>query len=38
MTIPLAEMDHIEQDTVYLKLDKHAVGELPSIPVRRVVW
>jgi ClpP class serine protease len=38
MTIPLAEIDHLEQDTVDLKLDKHAVGELPSIPVRRVVW
>ncbi len=38
VTIPVSEIDHIEQDTVYLKLDKHAVGELPSIPVRRVVW
>jgi sporulation protein YlmC with PRC-barrel domain len=35
VTIPVSEIDHIEQDTVYLKLDKHAVGQLPSIPVHR---
>ena len=31
VTIPVAEIDRIEDDVVYLKLDKHAVGELPSV-------
>jgi sporulation protein YlmC with PRC-barrel domain len=38
VTIPVSEIDHIEQDTVYLKLDKHGVGALPSIALRRRVW
>jgi sporulation protein YlmC with PRC-barrel domain len=36
VTIPVSEIDHIEEDVVYLKLDKRSVGELPSIPVRRL--
>jgi sporulation protein YlmC with PRC-barrel domain len=35
VTIPVSEIDHIEEDTVYLKLDKHSVEALPSIPVKR---
>ena len=35
VTIPAAQVDRIEQDTVYLKLDKKAVEALPSIPVNR---
>lgn len=38
VTIPVSEIDHIEQDIVYLKLDKHSVGELPSIALRRLLW
>jgi sporulation protein YlmC with PRC-barrel domain len=38
VTIPVSEIDHIEQDRVYLNLDKQAVGELPSIPIRRARW
>ena len=35
VTISLSEIDRVEDDVVYLKLDKAAVGRLPSIPVRR---
>lgn len=35
VTIPAAQIDHIEDDTVFLKLDKHAVASLPAMPVRR---
>ena len=30
VTIPVAEIDRIEDDVVYLKLDKHAVSQLPN--------
>jgi sporulation protein YlmC with PRC-barrel domain len=35
ITIPVSEIDRIEEDTVYLKLDKHEVEALPTIPVKR---
>ena len=35
VTIPVTEIDHIEDDWVYLKLDKHAVEHLPGIPIKR---
>jgi sporulation protein YlmC with PRC-barrel domain len=35
VTIPASQIDHIEDDTVFLKLDKHAVESLPAVPVRR---
>ena len=35
VTIPVAEIDRIDEDAVYLKLNKHQVGALPAIPVRR---
>jgi sporulation protein YlmC with PRC-barrel domain len=35
VTIPVAEIDRIEEDTIHLKLDKHAVERLPSSPVQR---
>jgi sporulation protein YlmC with PRC-barrel domain len=35
VTIPVSAIDRIEEDTVYLKLDKEAVESLPSEPVRR---
>jgi sporulation protein YlmC with PRC-barrel domain len=34
VTIPASEIDRIEKDSVYLKLDKAAVEALPSIPIR----
>lgn len=35
VTIPVSEIERIENYTVYLKLKKQAVKALPSIPVRR---
>ena len=35
VTIPIGEIDRIEIDTVYLKLDKEAVRALPAVPTRR---
>ena len=34
VTIPASDIDHIDKDTVYLKLDKKAVEALPAIPIR----
>jgi hypothetical protein len=34
VTIPVSHIDRIEEDTVYLKLDKHSVEALPAIPIR----
>ncbi len=35
VTIPVSEIDRIEEDDVYLKLDKHSIEALPAIPIRR---
>jgi sporulation protein YlmC with PRC-barrel domain len=35
VTIPVSQIDHIEEDSVYLKLDKHSIEMLPTIPVHR---
>lgn len=35
VTIALADIQRIEDDVVYLKLDKNALKELPSVSVRR---
>jgi sporulation protein YlmC with PRC-barrel domain len=35
VTIPIAQVDRIEKDTVYLKLDKQAIAALPTIPIHR---
>jgi sporulation protein YlmC with PRC-barrel domain len=35
VTIPVSEIDHVEEDIVFLKLDKQSIEALPSIPVRR---
>jgi sporulation protein YlmC with PRC-barrel domain len=35
VTIPLDQIDRVEDDVVYLKLSKEAVGELPGVPVHR---
>jgi sporulation protein YlmC with PRC-barrel domain len=35
VTIPVSEIDRIEEGTVYLKLDRKHVEALPTIPVRR---
>jgi hypothetical protein len=35
VTIPISKIDRMEENTVYLKLDKESVEALPTIPVRR---
>jgi sporulation protein YlmC with PRC-barrel domain len=35
VTIPVSQVDRIEEDTVYLKLDKHGIEALPALPIRR---
>lgn len=35
IAIPVSEIDHIEKDTVYIKLNKDQVANLPSLPVQR---
>jgi len=35
VTVPVSQIDHIEDNAVHLKLDKHSVEVLPSIPIRR---
>jgi sporulation protein YlmC with PRC-barrel domain len=35
VTISVSQIDRIEEDTVYLKLDKHSIEMLPTIRVRR---
>jgi sporulation protein YlmC with PRC-barrel domain len=35
VTIAVGEIDRIEEDEVYLKLDKHTIERLPAIPIRR---
>jgi sporulation protein YlmC with PRC-barrel domain len=34
VTIPISAIDHIEEDTVHLKLDKHDIERLPSVPLQ----
>jgi hypothetical protein len=35
MSIPVTQIDRIEADTIYLKLNKHAIGQLPPIAIQR---
>jgi sporulation protein YlmC with PRC-barrel domain len=35
VTIPVSAIDHLGEDTVYLKLDKQGIEDLPTIPIRR---
>ena len=35
VTIPVSEIDRLGEEAVYLKLDKEAIEELPTVPVRR---
>jgi sporulation protein YlmC with PRC-barrel domain len=35
VSIPLSAIDHIEEDTVHLKLSKSEIEALPAIPIRR---
>jgi hypothetical protein len=35
VSIPVGQVDHYKDNTVYLKLDKHAIEALPTIPIHR---
>jgi len=35
ITIPVSEIERIEDDSVHLKLDKQSIEALPAVPVRR---
>jgi sporulation protein YlmC with PRC-barrel domain len=35
VTIPVSQIDRIEADTVWLKLDKQSIAALPAIPIHR---
>lgn len=35
VTIPVSQIDHYQDNTVYLKLNKQDIEKLPSLPVRR---
>jgi sporulation protein YlmC with PRC-barrel domain len=35
VTIPISEIEHIEENIVRLKIDKRKIGTLPAVPVRR---
>ncbi len=34
VTIPVAQIDHMQEERVYLKLDKESIGALPTTPAR----
>jgi sporulation protein YlmC with PRC-barrel domain len=35
ITIPVSEISRVKEDQVFLKLDKQAISQLPSIPLRK---
>ena len=35
ISLPLAAIDHVAGDTIYLKLNKQAIAQLPAIPLRQ---
>jgi sporulation protein YlmC with PRC-barrel domain len=34
ITIPVSQIDHVTEDTIYLKLDRKSVGELPTVLIQ----
>lgn len=35
ITIPVDQIDHIKENTVYLKIDKNTIASMPSVAVKR---
>jgi sporulation protein YlmC with PRC-barrel domain len=35
ITIPVSQIDHVDESTIYLKLDRQSVEELPTTPLQR---
>jgi sporulation protein YlmC with PRC-barrel domain len=38
VSIPVSQIDRIEKDDVYLKIDKQAVQALPTLDIHRTRW
>jgi sporulation protein YlmC with PRC-barrel domain len=38
VSIPVSQIDRIEKDDVYLKIDKQAVENLPALSIHRTKW
>ncbi len=35
ITIPVSQIDHVNEDTIYLKLDRQSIEKLPGAPIQR---
>lgn len=35
ITVPVSAINFADKDTVHLNLDKHAIEQLPTVPVKR---
>jgi sporulation protein YlmC with PRC-barrel domain len=35
VTIPVGQIDRIDEDTIHLKLNKQSIADLPAVPLRR---
>jgi hypothetical protein len=35
ITSPVSQIDHIDENTIYLKLDRQSIEELPTTPIQR---
>jgi sporulation protein YlmC with PRC-barrel domain len=35
ITIPVSQIERVNEDTIYLKLDKKSIAELPTTPIQR---
>ena len=38
ITIPVSLIDHVDTDTIYLKVDRQSIEELPTTPIQRGRW
>ena len=38
VTVPVSEIERIEVDTIFLKIDKEAVEALPSVGLKKFPW
>lgn len=38
VTIPISEIERVEMDTVFLKIDKNAVASLPTVTLKKFPW
>jgi hypothetical protein len=38
VTIPVSEIERVEVDTIFLKIDKDAVEKLPAVALKKFAW